>query len=60
MPLQLVGKRCPLKAVRTLRKKKSEEEKTIRFIENILGSMGPFVFPIEFFMLDAISPIGSP
>ena len=54
-----MGKRYPLKAVRTLKEKKRvEEKKFIPFRENLLGSIRPFPEPIEFFVLRAILSYG--
>ena len=60
--LQLGGKQYPLKAVRTLKKnEKKRKKKTVSpFRENLLGSRRPFPGLVEFFMLGAISHIGSP
>ena len=54
MLLQLVGKRYPLKAVRTLEKRK-KKKKIIPFRQNVLGSIRPLPEPIQFFVLDAMS-----
>ena len=59
--LQLVGKRYPLKAVRTLkRKKKWKKKKIIPFRQNLLGSIRPFAEPIQFFVLGASLSYGKP
>ena len=52
---QPVGKRYPLKAVRTLKKKKKKwkKKKIISFRQNLLGSIRPFPEPIQFFVLGA-------
>ena len=58
--LQLVGKRYPLKAARTVtekknREKEQEKKKTVPFRENLLGSiLRSFPGPIPFFMLGAV------
>ena len=53
--LQLVGKRYPFRAVRTLlkKKKKLKKKKMISFRQNLLGSVRPFPEPIQFFALGA-------
>ena len=51
--LQLVGNWYPLKAVRTLEKKKEQKKKIIPFRQNLLGSIWPFPEPIHFFVLGA-------
>ena len=54
-----MGKRYPLKAVHTLKKKKKRtEEKEDR--QNLLGSIRPFPEPIEFFVLGASLSYGKP
>ena len=58
--LQLVGKRYPLKAVRTLKEKKWEKKKVIPFRQNLLGSIRPFPEPIQFFVLGASLSYGKP
>ena len=62
--LQLVGKRYPLKAVRTLTKKKKKrkwkKKKIIPFRQNLLGSIRPFPEPIQFFVLGASLYYGKP
>ena len=58
--LQLVGKRYPLKAVRTLKKKEVEEEENYLFRQNLLGSIRPFPEPIPFFVLGASLSYGKP
>ena len=58
--LQLVGKRYPLKAVRTFEneKEKRKKKKIIPFEQNLLGSIRPFPKPIQFFV--QVYPMGSP
>ena len=65
--LQLVGKRYPLKAVRTLEKKKKKKErkkwkkkKIISFRQSLLGSIRPFPEPIQFLVLGASLSSGRP
>ena len=61
--LQLVGKRYPLKAVRTLKKKKKrkwKEKKIIPFRQNLLLNIRPFPEPIQFFVLGASLSYGKP
>ena len=60
--LQLVGKRYPLKAVRTLNKtkKKWKKKKISPFRQNLLGSIRPFPEPIQFFVPGASLSYGKP
>ena len=61
--LQVVDKQYPLTAVRTLKEekeKKKKKKKSVPLRENLLGSTMPFPSPIQFFVLGAINPIGSP
>ena len=56
--LQLVGKRYPLKAIRTLGEKKKggglkRSGRRRKFRKNLLESMRPFPEPIQFFVLGA-------
>ena len=57
-----VAGRYSLKAVRSLNWKQREKkkQKMIPFRENLLGSIRPFPGLIQFFMLGAINPTGSP
>ena len=55
-----MGKRYPLKAVRTLKEKKWEKKKVIPFRQNLLGSIRPFPEPIQFFVLGASLSYGKP
>ena len=60
--LQLIVKQYPLKAVRTLgeKKEKRKKNKVIPFRQNLLGSIGPFPEPIQFFVLGASLSYGKP
>ena len=55
-----MGKRYPLKAVRTLKKGKWKKKKIIPFRPNRLGSIRPFPEPIQFFVLGASLSYGKP
>ena len=63
--LQLEGERYPVKAVRTLerkreRKKEKQKKKIIPFRQNLLGSIRPFPEPIQFLVLGASLSYGKP
>ena len=62
-----MGKRYPLKAVPTLKKKKKKggrkklkKKKISPFRQNLLGSIRPFLEPIQFFVLGASLSYGKP
>ena len=49
--LQLIVKQYPLKAVRTLGEKKEKRKKKLNpFRQNLLGSIRPFLEPIQYFV----------
>ena len=57
--LQLVGKRYPIKAVRTP-EKRGKQKKIIPFRQNLLGSTKPFPELTQFFVLGASLSHGKP